>query len=438
MIIIFFKDLLIFNYLMKKILLKGVLHEGKKVDILIEGNRFKKISENIEDEEAEMIPCKDKAIFPAFYNCHTHMPMTLLKGLTDEKELMQWLKEDIWPREAKMKPHDIYVASKFAILEMIKGGIVFCNDMYQFPEETMKAIDEMGIRGVVSKPEVNVTYTPEEFEEKKKKVLKFMDYPNINENRIIKGISCHSIYTLSEEFLKFYSELAKKHNMRLHIHACETQKEIDDCQKAHHCTPIEYLEKLGLLTDKTILAHSVHLTEKDMDIIKKYDCKVAHCPISNFKLKSGMMAFQKLHQKGITVTLGTDGSASNNSLSILQEMKVCALNAKTQAKDSKAGSAEDILKAATVNGAKAFGIDAGEIKEGKLADFILFDLNHYLFLPNYNLISNIVYSAQNDCVTDVFCDGVQLMKDRKVKDEDKICEEFKTVSDKFRNLNNNE
>ena len=423
---------------MKKILLKGVLHEGKKVDILIEGNRFKKISENIEDEDAEIIPCKDKAIFPAFYNCHTHMPMTLLKGLTDEKELMQWLKEDIWPREAKMKPHDIYVASKFAILEMIKGGIVFCNDMYQFPEETMKAIDEMGIRGVVSKPEVNVTYTPEEFEEKKKKVLEFMDYPNINENRIIKGISCHSIYTLSEEFLKFYSELAKKHNMRLHIHACETQKEIDDCQKAHHCTPIEYLEKLGLLTDKTILAHSVHLTEKDMDIIKKYDCKVAHCPISNFKLKSGMMAFQKLHQKGITVTLGTDGSASNNSLSILQEMKVCALNAKTQAKDSKAGSAEDILKAATVNGAKAFGIDAGEIKEGKLADFILFDLNHYLFLPNYNLISNIVYSAQNDCVTDVFCDGVQLMKDRKVKDEDKICEEFKTVSDKFRNLNNSE
>jgi len=438
MIIIFFNDLLIFNYLMKKILLKGVLHEGKKVDILIEGNRFKKISENIEDEDAEIISCKDKAIFPAFYNCHTHMPMTLLKGLTDEKELMQWLKEDIWPREAKMKPHDIYVASKFAILEMIKGGIVFCNDMYQFPEETMKAIDEMGIRGVVSKPEVNVTYTPEEFEEKKKKVLKFMDYPNINENRIIKGISCHSIYTLSEEFLKFYSDLAKKNNMRIHIHACETQKEIDDCQKAHHCTPIEYLEKLGLLTDKTILAHSVHLTEKDMDIIKKYDCKVAHCPISNFKLKSGMMAFKKLHQKGITVTLGTDGSASNNSLSILQEMKVCALNAKTQAKDSKAGSAEDILKAATVNGAKAFGIDAGEIKEGKLADFILFDLNHYLFLPNYNLISNIVYSAQNDCVTDVFCDGVQLMKDRKVKDEDKICEEFKTVSDKFRNLNNSE
>ena len=423
---------------MKKTLLKNVFHEGKHVDILIEGNRFKKIAENIDDEEAEKIPCDRKAIFPAFYNCHTHISMTLLKGLTDEKELLPWLKEDIWPREAKMKPHDIYVASKFAILEMIKGGIVFCNDMYQYPEETMKAIDEMGIRGVVSKPEVNVTYTPEEFEEKIKKVLDFIDYPNINENRIIKGISCHSIYTLSEEFLKFYSDLAKKHNMRLHIHACETKKEIDNCQAAHHCSPIEYLEQLGLLTDKTILAHCVHLTDKDMDIIKKHDCKVSHCPISNFKLKSGMMAFQELHNKRITVTLGTDGSASNNSLSILQEMKVCALNAKTQAKDSKAGNVEDILNAATVNGAKAFGIDGGEIKEGKLADFILLDLDHYLLLPNYNLISNIVYSAQNECVCDVFCDGVQLMKDRKVKDEEKICEEFRIVSDKFRNLDNSE
>ena len=421
---------------MKTTLLKNVVHNGEQLDILIQGNKFLKIEPEITDKADEVIEAKGKAILPPFYNCHTHISMTILKGITDEKELHEWLKEDIWPREAKMKPHDIYVASKFAILEMIKGGIVFCNDMYQFPEETMKAIDEMGIRGVVSKPEVNVTYTPEEFEEKKKKVLEFMDYPNINENRIIKGISCHSIYTLSEEFLKFYSELAKKHNMRIHIHACETQKEVDDCQKAHNCSPIEYLEKLGLLTDKTLLAHCVHLTEKDMDIIKKHNCKVAHCPISNMKLKSGMMAYEELHKKGITVTLGTDGSASNNCLSMLSEMKVSALTAKTQAKDSKAGSVQDIFNTATVNGAKAFGIDAGEIKEGKLADFILLDLKHYLLLPNYNLISNLVYSAQNDCITDVFCDGVQLMKDRKVKGEEQICEEFEIVSEKFKELDN--
>ena len=185
-----------------------------------------------------------------------------------------------------------------------------------------------------------------------------------------------------------------------------------------------------------MLAHCVHLTEKDMDIIKKHDCKIAHCPISNMKLKSGMMAYEELQKKGITVTLGTDGSASNNCLSMLSEMKVSALTAKTQAKDSKAGSVLDIFNTATVNGAKAFGIDAGEIKEGKLADFILLDLKHYLLLPNYNLISNLVYSAQNDCITDVFCDGVQLMKDRKVKGEEQICEEFEIVSEKFKELDN--
>ena len=419
---------------MKKTLLKNVFHEGQKVDILIEGNKFKKISLEIKDEEAEEIQCEGKAIFPAFYNCHTHISMTLLKGLGDEKELMSWLTQDIWPREKKMQPHDIYVASKFAILEMIKGGTVFCNDMYQYPEETMKAINEMGIRGFVSKPEINEKYTPEESEEKKKKVLDFIDLPNPNEKRIIKGISCHSVYTISKEFLKFYSELAKKHDMFLHIHACETKKEVEDCNEKHGCSPIKYLEKFGLLTEKTMLAHCVHVTDEDIELIKKYKCKIAHCPISNMKLKSGMMHFQKISEKGIHITLGTDGSASNNSLSMIQEMKVCALSAKTVAQSSKAGSVGSVFKTATENGAQAFGIDAGIIKEGKIADFILVDLNHYLLLPNHNLISNMVFSAQNDCITDVFCDGVQIMKDRKVEGEERICEDFRKLSEKFRNL----
>lgn len=359
--------------------------------------------------------------------------MTLLKGITDEKELHDWLKEDIWPREAKMTAEDIYAASRFSILEMIKGGTVFFNDMYMYPEQTMKAIDEMGIRGFVSQPEFYNGNSEEEFEEKKKKVLKFIEIPNINESRIIKGISCHSVYTLSEEFLQFYSDLAKKHNMYLHIHACETEKEVIDCWKAHNYSPVKYLKKFGLLTEKTTLAHCVHVTDDDIRLIKKYKCRIAHCPTSNFKLKSGMMPFQKLIDLGVTVTLGTDGSASNNSLSMLEEMKVCALNAKTQAKNSEAGKVNDIFKAATINGAQAFGIDAGIIEENKIADFILLDMNHYLLLPNYNLISNMVYSAQNDCITDVFCDGVQIMKDRKVKDEEKIIEEFRKVSEKFKN-----
>ena len=416
-----------------KTLLKNVSLHGKKVDVLIEGNRFKTISESITEEADKTINCDGKAIEPAFYNCHTHISMTLLKGLGDDKELHNWLIQDIWPREAKMIPQDIYYASKFAILEMIKGGTVFCNDMYQYGEETMKAIDEMGIRGVVSKPEIDIP-TPNLLEKKKQIVQAFADYKNINENRIIKGMSCHAVYTVSAEFLQFYSDIAKKYNMPIHIHACETKFEVERCLKKHGCTPIEYLEKFDLLTDKTILAHCVHLSDNDIQIIKKHNTKIAHCPVSNFKLKSGLMAFQKLHDEGVLVTLGTDGSASNNSLGMLEEMKVCALNAKTQANSSKAGNVNDIYKAATINGAKAFGIDAGVIEEGKIADFVLYDLNHYLLLPNYNLISNIVYAAQNDCITDVFCDGKQLMCNKKVENEEKIIEDFKKLAEKFKNV----
>jgi len=269
----------------KTTLLKKVLLDNKEVDILIQGNKFSKITDEITYEADEVIDAKGKAILPAFYNCHTHISMTLLKGITDEKELYYWLKEDIWPREARMTPEDIYAASRFSILEMIKSGTVFFNDMYMYPEQTMKAIHEMGIRGFVSQPEMYCGNSKKELEEKKNKVLKFINSPNINENRIIKGISCHSVYTLSEEFLKFYSELAKEHNMYLHIHACETEKEVNDCWKDHNCSPIRYLKRLGLLTEKTTLAHCVHVTEDDIGLIKKYKSRIAHCPTSNFKLK---------------------------------------------------------------------------------------------------------------------------------------------------------
>ena len=417
-----------------KTLLKNVSLRGRIVDVLIEGNKFKQISENITESADIILDESGKAIEPAFYNTHTHISMTLLKGLGDDKELFDWLNEDIWPREAKMTPEDIYYASKFAILEMIKGGTVFCNDMYQYSEETMRAIDEMGIRGVVSKPEIDIGCSKEELEEKKQKVLDFVEFKNINEERIIKGMSCHSVYTLSDEFLQFYSDIAKKHNMYIHIHASETKHEVEECIKKNGCTPIEFLEKFGLLTEKTILAHCVHLSDNDIEIIKRHNTKIAHCPVSNFKLKSGLMAFQKLHDSGVTVTLGTDGSASNNSLGMLEEMKVCALNAKTQANSSKAGNVYDIYKTATVNGANAFGIDAGVIEEGKIADFVLYDLNHYLLCPNYNLVSNIVYSAQNDCITDVFCDGKQIMCDRKVENEGQIIEDFRKIVEKFKTI----
>ena len=430
-----------------KTLIKGVTLDKKIVNILIEGNIFKKITEEPipEENDYQIIDAKDKAIMPAFYNTHTHLSMILFKGISDNKELKEWLEEEIWPREKQMTPNDIYIASKYAILEMIKGGSVFCNDMYQYPEETMKAINEMGIRGVLSEPERDnerrdsTNKKGEEFikllEEKKQKVLEFIKMKNINEERIMKCISIHSIYSVSDDFLQFYADLAKKNDMYIHIMVSETEGEVEFCKKNYGCSPIEKLEKLGLLTDKTILVYCVHVNDKDIELIKKYNCTISHCPTSNFKLKSGLMPYQKLLEAGILITLGTDSSASNNTISMLEEMKISALNAKLEANKSSAGNVRDIFNTATLNGAKAFRINAGEIKEGKLADFVLYNLKHYLLLPNYNLISNLVYCAQNDCITDVFCNGVQLMKDRKVKGEEKIIKDFIELSEKYRNIN---
>lgn len=414
-----------------KTLIKNVSLNDSKVDVLIEGEKFSKIANNIEEKADTIIDGTNKAIMPAFYNTHNHISMTLLKGIGEDKDLFVWLSKDIWPREDKLTAEDIYIASKFAILELIKGGTVFFNDMYPFVEETMKAIDEMGIRASVSIVQFDL-FDKKQTEKKIQATKDFVNLKNPNEKRIIKTIAVHAVYTVSEELLDLAAKVAKENDMFLHIHASETEKEVKDCIEKYGCTPIQKLEKHGLLTEKTILAHCVHLNDNDIEIINKYKVKISHCPVSNQKLCSGNMPLQKLLDKNCFITLGTDGSSSNNSLSMIDEMKVCALNAKNQAKSPLAGKVNDIFKIATENGAKAFNINAGEIKEGKLADFVLYDLNNYHLIPNFNLVSNIIYSADNSAISDVFCDGKPIMLNGKVKDEEKIIEDFKKLAEKFK------
>ncbi|MDD2840409.1 MAG: amidohydrolase [Rickettsiales bacterium] len=413
-----------------KILIKNVSCENGVCDILVQDNKISKIASNIDVNANLEIDGKDKAILPAFYNTHCHAGMVLLRGHGDDKELFSWLNEDIWPAEAKLKEEDIYFSSKFAILEMIKSGTVFFSDMYFHQKSTMQAITEMGIRAAISTVEFDL-FDKETAEQKKLETMEFVNLKNPCPDRIIKAISCHAIYTVSEELFRFAANTAKKNNMFLHIHACETQKEVDDCFDRYDMTPIEKLEEMGCLTDKTILAHCVHLNDKDIELIKKYNVKISHCPISNLKLNSGKMALQELLDEKCFVTLGTDGASSNNNLSMFDEMKVSALSAKNQANLVTAGKVSDIFKIATENGARAFDLNAGKIEEGKLADFILVDLNNVQLLPNHNLISNLVYSADNSCITDVFCDGKPLMLNKKIKGEKEIIKNFKNAHAKL-------
>ena len=413
------------------ILLKNVKHNNQATDIFISDNKFTKIAPNQDTSADKVIDCSSLAILPAFYNNHSHAPMSIFRGISDDKNLFDWLNNDIWPREAKLTDEMIYNATKFSVLEMIKTGTVFFSDMYFGMEPLLQAVADMGIRAALSFGACDL-FNKDKCKVEMDKINCFMDMKNPNQELIQKVLAIHAVYSVSPELIKFNVDLAKEHNMRLHIHACETKKEVDDCINEHGMTPIAYLDKHGALSDKTILAHSVWLNDNDIDILADKGVWLCTNPSSNFKLCSGMFMLQKLLDRGCKITLGTDGMASNNELSMISEMKLCALSAKIQAQSPTAGAATDVFKIATQNGANAFGIDAGEIMEGKLADCILVDLNNHFLVPDYNLISNMVYSADSSCIDTVICNGKILMQNHKVDNEEKIISDIRQLSDFFR------
>ena len=409
-------------------LLQNVFHNGQRCDILIEGNKIAQIAPHITIPNEETRDCSGKAILPSFANTHTLASMMFLRGIGEDKPLFEWLNESIWPLENKLKPEHIYPLSRFAILEMIKTGTTFFCDMYADPDETVKAVRDMGIRAMIPYVGAMDVFDANEFP---KRLTKATDYMSTSSpcSRVIKGLSCHAIYTTSEKMIRTFYEMAREQNTYFHIHISETQKEVADCLNQYGCRPVELLYKWGVLGPKTILAHAVHLDDTEIKILAETKSILAHCPTSNLKLNSGAMDLQKYLDNRLNITLGTDSVSSNNSLSMISEMKFAALSAKAIANDSTAGKVDDIFNIATLNGFQAFGINAGKIEEGALADFILVDLNNHFLMPNTNLKSNMIYAADSSCITDVFCDGKQVMTNGHVKDEEEICIAFQKVCD---------
>jgi len=406
-------------------LLKNVYLNGKTQDVLIENGCFKKIADCIDAADAEIMDCSNKAILPSFCNMHTHAAMMFLRGIGEDLELFDWLQTKIWPLEAKLTGDAVYHISKFALLEMIKTGTTMFLDMYFEVADTIKAIDEMGLRAVVTYVGMDM-FDEAETKRRLENAEKFLKEP-ISSNRVIKGLSAHAIYTCSEDLIKGFKKIAREHNAFFHIHVSETRQEVEDCLKKYGKTPLALLDEWGVLDDKTVIAHAVHLSEEEIQIAKERKIVVAHNPVSNLKLNSGQMPLQTYLNKGLKITLGTDGVASNNSLSMIDEMKFAALSGKNIARDSTAAKVEDVFDMATKNGFEALNVKAGQIKEGYFADFMLVDLNHHALLPNNNLISNMVYAADSACITDVFCNGKPLMIDKYIENEENIVLNFKKV-----------
>ncbi len=411
------------------ILLKNVFLFDKPQDILIKGKKIEKIADKIDVAVDEVMDATDKAILPSFCNTHTHASMMFLRGIGEDQNLFDWLNKEIWPREAKLKPEHFYPLSRYAILEMIKTGTTCFTDMYFEVPETIKAVNEMGIRAVLPYPGMDFL-DEAEAERRIQRATEFLKTPSPNA-RIQKSLYCHAIYTCSEKLIKGFYALSQQYHSGIQIHVAETQKEVDDCVAKFGCRPVELLYKWGVMGPQTLFAHCVHCDDHDLNLIKKTGTIISHCPTSNLKLGSGQMDLQKYLDLGLPVSLGTDSVSSNNSLSMMSEMKIAALSAKHKSNSVLAAKVNDIYHLATKNGFNSFGINAGEIKEGQLADFILVDMNNQFLLPNNNLISNMIYAADSSCITDVFCDGKPVMRNKVIPNEAEIIQDFKSVCTKL-------
>ena len=386
---------------MNELLISNVLLEGRKCDILIEGKRFTRISPaGAGLEAATVLDAEGKAILPALYNTHTHAAMTLLRGYADDMALGKWLGEYIWPFEDKLTPADILEGSRLAVEEMLSSGTVFFNDMYFEIEQTIEAVAASGMRAAIGITVMD-NHSLAQTARKKQFVRDFRDPTG---GRIQLVMAPHAIYTVGAGKLKACVAFARDNGLRIHIHVAETRQEVDDCLAAHGLTPVQYLDSLGVLGPDVIAAHCVHLTPRDAGILAERGVTVSHCPCSNMKLSSGVFPYELLISSGCRITLGTDGASSNNNLDLREEMKFAALLAKVGGGPELLPAAQ-VLDWATVNGAEAFGIDAGRIAEGKLADCLLVDLSDIRMRPCHNLVSNWIYAADSNCISNVICDG---------------------------------
>ncbi|MBQ4192009.1 MAG: amidohydrolase [Bacteroidales bacterium] len=385
---------------MDRLLLKGVLHDGRVRNILIEDKRFKDLDAPAEVAEAQVFDASGSAILPAMYNTHTHAAMTLLRGYADDMPLQKWLQEYIWPFEDKLTPEDIRKGSEIAVREMVQSGTVFFNDMYFDVEETIDIVNRTGTRAAIGIT-VMENHSKAVTREKREFIRHWQD-PTGGRVRLV--MAPHAIYTVGERKLRDSAEFAREHGMLLHIHLSETVKEVEDCLTEHGTTPVRYLDSIGFLGPDVIAAHCVHVDDEEAAILAERGVTVSHCPCSNMKLGSGVFPYSRLMQAGCRITLGTDGASSGNNLDLREAMKFAALLAKSGG-DPELLPAEEVFRWATRSGAEAFGIDAGVIAEGKLADCLLIDLSDIRMQPCHHLVSNFVYSADSRCIKHVLCDG---------------------------------
>jgi 5-methylthioadenosine/S-adenosylhomocysteine deaminase len=366
----------------------------------------------------EVLDAGGGIIMPGLVNAHTHLPMSLFRGLADDLPLEQWLNEHIFPAEAAhVTPESVALGARLSIAEMLLGGTTTCCDGYFLAHHVAEAVEETGLRavagqGVIDFPAPGVPDPKENIQAAKA----FAQAWRARSPRIRPSIFCHSPYTCSAETLQGAKQAAEEQGVLFQIHAAETRSEARLCRETHGCSPIQYLDRLGLLDRRTLLIHAVWTDETDIGIIARKEARVTHCPESNMKLASGIAPIPEMLAAGITVALGTDGCASNNDLDLWTEMDTAAKLHKVHRLEPTAMDAGTVLRMATIEGARALGLDReiGSLEVGKQADMIIIDTNRPHLTPMYHPRSHLVYAVHAADVRHVLIAGRPVVRDRRL------------------------
>lgn len=395
----------------------------KNGSILIEKNCIKEIRPGkIELPDAEYFDAEGMIVMPGFVNTHTHVPMTMLRGYADDLPLHTWLNDHIFPAEARLvTPENVVMATRLAFIEMIKSGTTCFNDMYFFEDIIAAEARKAGIRAVVG--ESLIDFPTPSFRTLDEGIARCESLVQqwYGHELIHPAVCAHSPYTCSKQTLRKAKDITEKYNIPLHIHVAETRQEAEDITTRTGLSPAAYLYSIGLLDRNVIAAHSVWLNPKDIELYARTRTSVAHCPKSNLKLASGIADTDAYLKAGINVGIGTDGTASNNTLDMVEETRFAALLPKGVHYDPEAVSAKTALRMSTINGAKALGLAhlTGSLEPGKRADLIVVHADASNMIPVYDEYSAIVYAANSKNIRSSMVNGKWIMLNREVMNIDK-------------------
>lgn len=409
----------------------------KNGSLVFEDDKITYLGDKIEDISGfdNVIDVKGNIVMPGLINTHGHTPMSLLRGYGDDLSLKNWLEDKMWPLEAQFTTEHVNWGSKLAIIEMLKTGTTTFLDMYIHMDIVAKAVEKSGIRATLTRSILGFGTE----EQKKAKLIDARifakEWNNKANGRIKTMMAPHSTYTCSPDYIEKMIEIAHELNLPVHTHVAETENEVKEHYQKYGMSPVKQLEKIGFFDLPALIAHAVFLDNEDIKICCNNDVCIAHNPISNLKLGSGIAPIPEYLRRGLCVSLGTDSAASNNSLNLFEELRMAALIHKGTTLDAKVISANTALEMATINGAKSLFRDEeiGSLEIGKKADFIVLDKKQSNSYPMYNPISHIAYSASGQDVKDVFIDGIQVLKNGKVLfiDEEEVYTEVKKLTNKW-------